>query len=132
MKKLCLIISIIVMFNTNVFDIANAEVHSYQLSLVNPMQLVNERHSIKGIRINLMYGINDNISGFDCCAFNIVEGEMKGFQFGLYNYSFKTTGLQIGIINRTEYLNGIQIGLINIHVEASGFRQYLPVINFSF
>jgi len=131
MKKLCFIISFVVMLNLITFDMVSAAEHPYQISLANPLQLINERDSIKGIRINIVYGVNNNVTGFDFGLFNVAEGDQKGLQFGIYNSSFKTKGLQIGIINRTEYLNGIQIGLINIHAEAYTFR-ILPGINFSF
>ncbi len=36
-----------------------------QLSLFNPVQIVPESQSISGIRFNLIYGKNVNVTGFD-------------------------------------------------------------------
>lgn len=105
-------------------------IEPYQLSLINPIQLVHERKSVSGFRWNIVYGVNNNISGLDVGMFNVAEGAQKGLQVGLYNSSFKSSGVQIGIVNRTEYLHGIQIGLINIHGE--GNWRILPAVNFSF
>ena len=101
-----------------------------QLSLVNPVQIVNEYEDVKGVRFNLIYGVNDDVSGIDLGLINKTGGDQKGIQLGIYNSTFEFSGLQLGIINRTDWLNGVQIGLINIHAE--GARSFFPIVNFAF
>ena len=100
------------------------------ISVFNPVQIINEYENVKGVRLNLIYGVNYDVSGLDLGLVNKVDGDQKGVQVGIYNSAAECTGVQIGLINRTEWLNGVQIGLINIHVE--GERSFFPLVNFSF
>ncbi|MCA9400744.1 MAG: hypothetical protein KC713_03895 [Candidatus Omnitrophica bacterium] len=101
-----------------------------QVSLVTPIQIVNEVEGIKGVRLNLIYGYNDHVYGVDVGLVNKTDGMMKGVQVGLYNNNYETKGVQFGIINRTDWLDGLQFGLVNIHAE--GKYGVLPIFNFSF
>jgi len=102
----------------------------YQVSVVYPVQVVEEKMSIKGIRYNFIYGINKNMKGLDFGMINAVSNEQSGLQLGLINSTFKSKGVQIGIINKTEYLEGLQIGILNFHNE--GNMKLLPIVNWAF
>ena len=129
MKKPYFIILTTLMLSIPAFDCAHAEV-PYQLAILYPVQVVSKSEDVKGIRCNLIYGVNNDVSGLDFGAINQVDGIQKGLQVGFFNNNFKTSGVQIGLVNKTEYLNGLQIGFFNIHVE--GDRKFFPIVNFSF
>lgn len=101
-----------------------------QVALFDPVQLVEDSENIHGVRLNLVRGVNFDVSGLDLGLINVAEGMQKGVQLGLYNETFETSGVQFGLVNRTEWLNGLQIGLVNIHQE--GRRPFFPILNFSF
>jgi hypothetical protein len=132
-----------------------------QLALVNPIQVVHESNDISGLRINLIYGKNENVTGLDfgfanyvmgdfrglqlgCVnhvfgntrgwqdAFvNITQGELNGLQTGFVNYSGKAHGLQFGLINYTEDLQGLQIGVLNFNANRDPLG-FFPIVNWSF
>ena len=101
-----------------------------QVAVFEPVQLVDELKDVKGVRLNLIYGVNHNVSGLDLGLFNKTDSEQRGVQLGIYNSTFDVRGLQVGLVNKTDWLDGVQIGLINIHVE--GERSFFPLVNFSF
>lgn len=101
-----------------------------QVAIFNPVQIVDEMDSIKGVRLNLIYGVNDNVSGIDLGLINKSEGDQKGIQLGIFNNTLDLSGIQLGLINKTDWLDGLQIGLINIATEEN--RSFFPIINFSF
>ncbi len=113
--------------------------------------------SIRGIRFNIFYGVNQNVTGVDFpltpLALNIVKGNMTGVQFGLYNQvdgifkgaqfaivnnSGNVTGLQWGFVNLAKSLKGLQIGLLNFNNAGTaipkGFSSpaFFPFVNWSF
>lgn len=101
-----------------------------QIALVHPVQLVDDLEDVNGLRLNVIYGDNFNVSGLDLGLVNKVTGDQKGVQIGLFNDAYSATGLQVGLFNRTEWLDGVQIGLVNIH--KNGKYEFLPIVNFSF
>jgi hypothetical protein len=80
---------------------SGAQEKPIQLSFIGPtMQLVDDDADIKGLRLNLIYGINRNVTGLDYGLVNRVRGDLKGFQgslVGLAEGSF--TGWQHNVIN---------------------------------
>src|SRR5215831_18058840 len=54
-----------------------------QLALFNPAQVFNEKTSIRGLRLNLIYGVNENVSGLDLGLVNQVNGSSGALQWGL-------------------------------------------------
>ena len=123
---------------------AKAGQNLIQVSLFNPIQLINEDKSVEGFRWNFIYTANQNMTGFDLgfisktkgnflgvgyCAANIVEGNMKGIQIGVFNTSNSVNGVQLGFVNMTKKLNGLQLGLLNLN-DAGPFKM-LPLINFA-
>ncbi len=88
------------------------------LSIFNPVQYPDESFSIRGIRINALYAVNEDLTGIDyglIFPFNYLRGNMSGVQLGLYNeVGNKTTGLQWGLVNQTKGdVSGVQLGLVN-------------------
>lgn len=116
---------------TNILSVGRAQAAApIQVSVFNPVQMVEESEDVKGLRFNLIYGVNDDVSGIDLGLINKTQGYQKGFQMGIYNSTFDFSGLQFGLVNRTDWLNGVQIGLVNIHKE--GDVGFFPLVNFSF
>jgi hypothetical protein len=101
-----------------------------QLALFNPIQIFDENTSITGLRINILYGKNTRITGFDWGLVNqTTSGTSQGVQWGCVNLdgdsfvgwqsgavnltdgSFE--GLQWGFVNSAGTVNGVQIGFVN-------------------
>jgi len=105
-----------------------------ELSLFSPVQLGSAADSVEGIRLNVFYAKNDNLSGLDIGFFglgyntgdvkgvqwnfigSVVEGDMVGWQTGLYtDTEGEFQGLKGGLINlQGGDLYGWQAGLITI------------------
>jgi len=77
----------------------SAETTPIQLSLFHPAQLFPKETKVHGLRINLPYGINDEMIGIDFGLINKTTGLTQGLQLGLF---------PLGGINITEELEGIQ------------------------
>ena len=73
----------------------------FQLSLINPVQLFPQETSVKGLRINLLYGVNKEVDGVDLGAVNRTTGMTKGVQLGAFPF---------GGVNITGDLVGLQLG----------------------
>lgn len=127
-----------------------AEWTPFQLSLVKPVQLFPEETKVEGLRLNLIYGVNKELTGLDLGIVNEVTGTIKGVQaayilggnishdldgaqivygFGGANVTGgEANGLQIagifGGVNWAEEFNGVQLsgvfGGINRAAELSG------------
>lgn len=109
---------------------AKAQDKPIQLALFNPIQLVGENTSITGVRLNLIYGKNTQVTGLDWGLVNhstsgiskgvqfgfvgIVEADFTGWQDNGVNITHgKFEGLQWGIVNYGGTVSGVQIGLVN-------------------
>lgn len=133
----------------------------FQLSLFNPAQLFPENASVEGLRFNLVYGKNANVSGLDvgvanhvtgqfwglqwAMLANITDGTMRGLQGGAFNQSTAARGVQIGFVNvakqyhgfqmgffnMTDGMHGLQIGLINV-IREKRELPVLPIVNWNF
>jgi hypothetical protein len=144
MKKLVYVMVVLLLLgSTQVFAAGTKPV---QVALFNPVQIFKEDTSIKGFRLNFIYGVNANLEGLDLGLVNQINGNVKGvqvsavnmskgdvsvFQWGFYNYAGKMKGLQLGVVNNTGRLEGLQIGLVNINGSKDPFY-ILPFVNFSF
>jgi len=94
--KIFLKLLFIVLLATVSFPAYGAEWTPFQISLVNPIQLLPEEANVHGLRLNLIYGVNKEVNGVD---------------LGTVNRTIWTTrGLQLGAVNITEDLKGVQIG----------------------
>lgn len=87
-----------------------------QVSLVHPVQVFPKETKVQGLRINLLYGVNDEMAGIDLGLINRTTGTTQGLQLGAFPF---------GGFNITENLEGIQFagfyGGANIaHKDVSG------------
>ena len=133
-----------------------------QVTLFTPIQIFPEDNSIKGVRINLLYGRNVSITGLDWGLVNhTTTGKSKGIQIGFVGLSDSdfmglqynsvnvtkgnVEGLQWGIVNYAHSMNGLQIGLVNYAQMMNGLQIGLvnvirqggtfpvfPIVNWSF
>ncbi|MFH0839825.1 MAG: hypothetical protein V1883_02275 [Candidatus Omnitrophota bacterium] len=111
---------------------AAAEEKPLQLAVFNPVQLVPEEDSIKGVRLSLFYTVNEDVTGLSFAWIgvnratgdvrgiewglgNLVEGDCYGWQAGVVNYvRERFVGLQYGIANIAQGdLTGVQWGIVN-------------------
>ena len=129
------------------------EEHPFQIAFIGPsMQLIDDDATIKGIRLNLPYGVNENVWGLDAGAVNHVRGSAKawqvglvnlteedftgwqkgfvnlspgqflGFQFGFVNHAGSGEGFQLGFVNHAQNFDGLQISVINFAEEYYGIQ----------
>lgn len=102
-----------------------------QLSLFNPAQIFPEKYDVYGLRLNILYGLNQNLRGFDCGVVNVGAGRMDGFQLGVANSVDDLAGLQIGAYNAIAISTdgSVQIGALNQAFDANGLQ--LGAVNYS-
>ena len=81
-----------------------------QLSLFSPIQIVAPEKSVSGVRLNLIYGKNVDVTGIDWGLVNHNTGNGYAWQSGFVNVVEKDfTGLQEGVVNMTNDLpNGFR------------------------
>ena len=105
-----------------------------ELSLWSPVQLGSATDNVEGIRLNVFYAKNNDLSGLDLGIFglgyntgdvkgvqwnfigSVVEGDMVGWQTGLYSHTKgEFQGLKGGLINLQDGdLYGWQAGFITL------------------
>ncbi len=132
------------------------------IALFNPVQIFPENNSIHGIRINLIYGKNVEVEGFDWGLVNSVgsggftgiqwgfvnvdEGNVVGWQSGAVNLNDNNVkGFQWGWFNKGKHVSGLQLGLINMaeslyglqiglinFIQTGGQFPVFPIVNWSF
>lgn len=110
----------------------------FQLAIFNPVQLFSAPCDVYGVRLDLPYGKNNLLYGFDLGIVNQLTDEMRGAQVGLGNISGPMYGMQMGGANlafgetvgwQAGGLNaaktsagGLQTGVINIGAEFDGLQ----------
>ncbi len=124
----------------------------FQLALFNPAQIVPQSESISGIRLNLIYGANQNVQGIDAGLINqthgseiawqwggvglvdkdflgwqdnvvnITRGKFTGYQSGFFNQADEGNGLELGVVNITRHMNGVQVGVLNVTETMHGLQ----------
>lgn len=109
---------------------AQKTTHPIQLSLFEPIQIVDRDEAVGGFRLNLIYGRNTSVVGLDIGLVNYnTAGHSKGVQFGVVGViredfsgfqnnlvnivGRRFTGLQSGIFNSAERGEGVQYGIVN-------------------
>lgn len=105
---------------------AQAEEKPINVALFDPIQIFDNSHDIKGLRLNVLYGYNKNLKGVDFgFVVNRLDGDLTGAQFGLFNWTNngKVTGAQLGTVNFHSGLAlGAQLGLVNYAKEVTGLQ----------
>ncbi len=87
----------------------------FQLSLVTPVQIISSDAPVHGLALNLIFGLNSEVTGGDIGLINAVSGNASAFMLGGINYvGSDLTGLQYGLLNWTGgNIAGGQESLIN-------------------
>jgi len=98
MKSIVALLSLLVLL-TIPMTALSAESTPIQLSLLHPVQVFSKETKVQGLRINLLYGVNDEMTGIDLGVINRTTGPTQGLQLGLFPF---------GGINITEDLHGLQ------------------------
>src|SRR2546422_5925603 len=114
---------------------AHADGNPIQLSLFTPIQIVQADQSVSGLRLDLIYGRNANVTGVDwglvnhdtgsgkawqLGAVNVVGENFTGWQDGYVNLTHgRFAGLQSGGFNRSESMTGFAYGLVNVTKDRS-------------
>jgi hypothetical protein len=118
---------------------AQDETKPIQLSLWDPVQIFDNTTAIEGFRLNLLYGVNTDVTGLDIGLVNRATGTVKGVQWGLVSMAADFTGwqtnwaanivdgemvgLQSGsLYNKTTTAKGVQLGLVNHNDSFEGFQ----------
>ena len=81
---------------------ATAEDKPVQLALFDPAQVFDRDTSVRGLRLNLIYGYNRELRGLDLGLVNRTSGTTKGLQYGLVGVAeadFSATGTQLTLLN---------------------------------
>ena len=122
---------------------ALASEKAFEAALFHPIQIHDENTDIKGIRLNVFYAVNNDVTGVDLGFFglgkaqgdqagvswnfigSIVEGDFVGWQSGIYtDVGGSFTGLKGGFINiQRGSMVGWQYGAVNLaHSEFTGLQ----------
>ncbi|HEV2105438.1 MAG TPA: hypothetical protein VGU27_06865 [Candidatus Eisenbacteria bacterium] len=131
---------------------ARADGAPVNLSLFTPIQIVPASKSVSGLRLDLIYGRNVNVTGVDwglvnhdtgtgfawqAGAVNLVEKDFTGwqegwvnmtkdtftgFQDGLFNSSDSMNGFALGVVNVTKHMHGVQVGVFNMTETMHGLQ----------
>ena len=124
---------------------AVAQERPFQLALVTPIQIFSEDVSITGLRLNLLYGRNQTVTGVDLGLVNHTKsGDSKGIQWGFVNLTDANftglqdgwvnitkgdfEGLQWGFVNYVNHGNGLMIGFVNYAMSMKGLQ--IGLVNF--
>jgi hypothetical protein len=93
---------------------AQDQVTGFQASLFHPKQLHPDTYSVDGFRINIIYGVSEDMQGIDIGIVNESTGSVHGFELGLDNRVGKDFGgSQLGLFNEVkEDCKGLQVGVI--------------------
>jgi hypothetical protein len=104
-----------------------------QLSFCPPIQLFSSEGSVIGLRLNILVGYSETLTGLDVGTVANQVGDMKGLQLALGNQALSFSGVQVGLANQVGCLgppepmfdakgsrvaarstnSGLQIGLLN-------------------
>ena len=123
-----------------------------QISLFPPVQIVREDRSVGGVRLDILYGKNVNVTGIDWGLVNhttgdelawqdgivnyvehnaqgwqdgfvnMTNGEFTGLQSGFFNQSESANGVAFGVVNYTKHMHGLQLGILNMTETMHGLQ----------
>ncbi len=144
-KRMLTLSGLILLAVMSLSSLAQAQDKPIQLSLLAPIQLVDEGSAITGLRLSLIYGKNTSVTGLDWGLINhttsgmssgiqwglvgLNEGDFKGWQGNFVNITAGSVeGLQWGFFNQANYVNGVQIGFVNSTNTMKGLQ--IGLLNF--
>lgn len=140
MRRVVLVLGLIVIAVTQTIPAAHAasDEKPIQIALWNPVQIFPAATSVKGVRLNLLYGLNKDVRGLDVGVINRTTGVFKGLQYGFVGIvggemhgwqahwinttAVKMYGLQSGIFNQTIGAEGVQFGWVNVAESMHGLQ----------
>jgi len=118
------------------FIAASAAAESpFSAGVVDPIQIVPNSEGIAGVRLNLFYGYNTTLKGFDFAflGLNRLKSDMKGVQLGLVNWTEggEQAGAQLGLVSLTGgHFKGAQLGwAFNYAKEVTGLQ--FGIVNYA-
>lgn len=88
-----------------------------QFSIFSPIQIFSAKNSISGLRFNLIYSDNKNISGLTLSTgWNNTKADIKGIELGVANWAGGLSyGWRNSLLNYTgKRFVGLDIGAVNI------------------
>ncbi|MBC2600982.1 LA_2272 family surface repeat-containing protein [Puniceicoccus vermicola] len=132
-KSLLALATILTAFGMNA-QAQEGPTRAIELSVWSPIQLGDATDSVKGVRLNIFYAKNDDLTGLDLGLFglgyntgdvkgvqlnfigSVVEGDMSGWQTGIYTHTKgEFRGLKGGLINlQGDDFYGWQAGAITL------------------
>ena len=150
MKKILLVMAVMAMTAglVSAFDTT-----AFQIGVWAPkVQLVPPEIALSGLKLNLPYGNNGQVTGLDLGLvsinreqndqlnahvsalqvnlWNSTNGAFAGVQVGLYNEAVNSAGIKVGLINNTANMSrGVEVGLINTSLECHGLQ--VGLINYT-
>ena len=115
------------------------EAKPIEISLWTPVQIHDENTSIKGFRLNILYGVSKDVTGLDIGIVNRNTGVFKGLQWGIVGMAGDFSGWQNTFVNITDgkfaglqgwgaiyngggTVTGVQVGLVNRAEAFEGFQ----------
>ncbi len=114
---------------------AAADEKPFSAGVFDPIQIVPNSEGIAGVRLNLFYGYNTTLTGFDFAflGVNRLKSDMKGVQLGLVNWteSGEQKGAQFGLVSLSGgHFTGAQLGwAFNYAKEVTGLQ--LGIVNYA-
>ncbi len=125
--------------------LAHAQSAPIQVALFPPAQLVPVDRSVSGVRLDLLYGKNADVTGVDWGLVNHDTGSGFAWQLGAVNYVEKNflgyqegwvnvtraqfTGFQSGLYNQSQSMNGVALGWVNVTKDMHGVQ--IGFVNFT-
>ncbi|MBF0503838.1 MAG: hypothetical protein HQL14_01930 [Candidatus Omnitrophica bacterium] len=89
------------------------QITQLEVSLFHPLQAYPDEYSVDGFRLDLIYGINEDLQGVDLGVVNTIKGNAHGFELGAVNRVHEDFGgWQSGLFNEVGHdFKGFQLGL---------------------
>ncbi|HNY66558.1 MAG TPA: hypothetical protein PKM41_14070 [Deltaproteobacteria bacterium] len=100
----------------------------FQVTVIHPWQLFPEDASVQGLRINVLYGINESVEGIDYGLVNKVTRHARGVQLGAFllcgvNMTGDVEGLQVGGLLGGANIAGGDVTGVQLSGEIVGFNK---------
>ena len=86
-----------------------------QISLAPPAQFAPQDVPVRGLRLNVVYGVQQEVFGLDVGLFNEVGENLSGIGVGILNIARKdASGFQVGAANTVSgEFRGLQVAFAN-------------------
>jgi hypothetical protein len=117
MKKVRIAILITLVLSFLLSGVFAQKARPVQFALFNPVQVVKQDYSIHGIRLNLIYGVNEDVNGVDGGFINQTNGTQRGAQWGIVNIGKENFyGFRYGWVNLLDYhFHGMSTGGVTVN-----------------